>query len=163
MASNIILVLDKIEGETKDSDYASENGIDLGSFSWSGSRGATTGMGKGRSEGIARLSNISLSKSMDKSSVNLMKFMCEAGNLKGTLYFLKSAGDDTKFAYFKIEMTDVMIADYSISASAEGGTPMESFSLAFEEFKEIYTQQNDDQTEGTAIEFAWNVGSGKNA
>ena len=163
MASNIILVLDSIEGETKDSDYESENGIDIGSFSWSGSRGVTTGMGKGRSEGIARVSNINLSKSMDKSSVNLMKYMCEAGNLQGTLYFLKSSGDDSKFPYFKIALKDVIIADYSVSASAEGGTPMESFSLAFEEFTETYTLQNDDQTSGAEIEFAWNVGSGKNA
>lgn len=163
MSSNIILVFDNIKGETKEDLYASDNGIDISSFSWSSHRGATMGAGKGRSEGTAHVGEISLSKTMCKASTPIHKYMCEAGNLQADLYILKSAGDDTKFPYYHLKLKDVLITNYAVSASDGGGIPMESLTLAFEEFTETYTMQNDDQTAGEEIEFAWNVGSGKNA
>lgn len=163
MSSNIILVFDNIKGETKEDMYASDNGIDIMSFAWSSSRGATMGAGKGRSEGTAQISEISLMKTMDKASTPIHKYMCEGGNLQANIYMLKSAGDDTKFAYYHLELKDVLITTYSVSAADGGGIPTETFSLAFEQFTETYTMQNDDQTAGEAIEFAWDVGAGKNA
>ena len=129
MAGDMFLMLDGIKGESADDKHKGE--IDILSFSWGlaqmGSGHAGTGSGTGKVD----VSDISIMKTLDKSSPTL-QLACTNGKhiTKGKITLRKSG--ENPLDYLTIDLESVFVSSYQIAHSV-GGTdvPSETFALNF--------------------------------
>ena len=141
MASDMFLKLDGVDGELKDKDH--KGWIDIFSFSLGLNNAGAGHYGGGSGAGKASISDISISKQVDKSSATLYKFCYQGKHIKkGTVTFRK-AGGDAPVEYLKYDMDEVFITNVQTSDSAGGGIANESISLNFSKIKMMYNMQAD--------------------
>jgi len=97
-----------------------------------------SGGGQDRETSNPSFSEISLSKSMDKASVDLMmQAICGKSLGKATLHWIQTGGADAKGQeYLEMVMHDAIISSYSTSSG--GDRPSESISINFNGFQMKY-------------------------
>jgi type VI secretion system secreted protein Hcp len=139
MAVDVYLKLDTIEGESVRKGF--EKQIDILSYSWGGTQvtgvAGTGGSGAGR----ANLSDLSVSKYLDKASPKMFKALIAGTHLAtGTLSSVKAGTDVTK-PFLTLTLGELFITSQQISASSE--TPVESVSFSYNTIKVEYFQQDD--------------------
>lgn len=140
MAVDMFLKLDGVTGESKDKSH--EGWIDIFSFSVSLTNQGAGHYGGGSGAGKAQISDISISKQVDKSSATLYKFLWQGKHIKtGNLVMRKAAGD-AALEYLKYDMEEVLITNVATSESAGGGIASESISLNFSKVKMTYDMQS---------------------
>jgi type VI secretion system secreted protein Hcp len=129
MASDYLLELDGIKGESKDRIH--RNAIELESWSFGASN-------PGASVDGANFSEIKFTKHIDKASPHLI-LRCATGKHipKAVLYGRKSSTDTTD--YFKVTMEDVLVSSYQVGADG-GDLATDSLSLNFAKIEFFYTQ-----------------------
>jgi type VI secretion system secreted protein Hcp len=149
------LKLNGVEGEAQDSEY--QNQIEVQSVSWGASNNSSFAHGTGSGIGKGHISDIVITKYTDKASTNLFK-NCTTGKVMtdGTLTLLKLQ-DETKIAYYKVDLTNIVVTSFQLSASGNGQLPMESVTLHFQKFKSTYKVQEDTGTAGGDSEFGWDI------
>ncbi len=138
-ASDYLLKLEGIKGESSDARYPGT--IEVSSFSWGVSNPASTTAGGGGT-GKASFQDFHFVCNNDKSSPLLM-LACAQGNHipSATLYVRKPSSDPTggeaPAEYMEITLTDILVSSFSSNAAppaTPGGPrplPTESFSLNF--------------------------------
>ena len=133
MATRIFLKVEtpNVAGESTDKGHAGEIEV----LSWSHSFNQPTSpirstAGSGTIE-RANHSDIVITKYTDVASTDLLKH-CWAGSHFGkmTLQQFRSAGVDDDVEYLTVELEDVVISNFSISAGG-GDVPMESIALSY--------------------------------
>jgi type VI secretion system secreted protein Hcp len=136
MASDYLLELDGIKGESKDDFHRGT--LQIESFSWGVSNSAT-GAGIGHKQ-------FEFTKKVDKSSPLLFQSCCTGKHIpKAVLYGRKSTAEPS--AYYTVTLTDVLISSYL--GDAEGGDiPSDSFSLNYAKIKFDYTYRSSLVTSG---------------
>ena len=139
MAFDCFMKIKDIEGESTDDKH--KNWIEIGSYSF----GATQAVGCLASTGGARsgervdLQNLSITKSLDKSSPKLFAACCKGTHIgEITLELCRNTGDKTTYMEYKLE--DVLITSYCPSGSSGGDVPYESLSLNPGKITLTYTQ-----------------------
>jgi type VI secretion system secreted protein Hcp len=151
--------IDGIPGESTDSDH--KDWIDLTSTSLSVHRpvpGAHAGVT--RAQGAADFDPISISKSVDKSSVKLMEAVAKGTSFKVVKIDLTTSyGGDKRVPYMKYELKDALVTSYSLSGGGEGA-PSEHFMINFSEIKGTYTQYGKDGKSKGNVEMTWKVEEG---
>jgi len=151
--------MDGIPGESTDADH--KDWIDLLSAGLSVHRpvaGAHAGVT--RAQGAADFDPISISKSVDKSSVKLMEAVAKGTSFKTVkIDFTTSYGGDKRVPYMKIELKDALVTSYSVSGGAEGA-PSEHFSINFSEIKTTYTQYDKQGKSKGNVDMTWKVEEG---
>lgn len=109
--------------------------IEIESFSWGLSQMGTAGHGGGGGTGKASVSDISVTKSTDKSSPQLFKSAVVSPTKAPLDKIIQYKGQE----YYKIELENVLVSSYQSSGggSSSSDRPMESISLNFSkiEFK----------------------------
>lgn len=127
MASDYLLELDGIKGESKD-DFKRGN-LQIESFSWGVSNAGASGAGVGHK-------GFHFTKKVDKASPMLFQKCCTGAHIpKAVLYGRKSTADPA--SYYTITLTDILISSYE--GGAEGGdVPTDSFSLNYSKIKFDY-------------------------
>jgi len=155
------LKLDGIEGESQDDAY--KNQIEVQSFGWGASNSSSFRHGTGSGVGVGDTHDIQISKYTDKSSLTLMN-KCTTGKTipSGQLTLLKMQGE-TKIAYFKIELTDVVITAWTMSGSGGGELPSENVTLHFVKHKTSYLPQGDTGDPTGNVDFSWDIQKNKAA
>jgi type VI secretion system secreted protein Hcp len=150
------LDLNGIKGESQDSDYSDK--IELQSVSWGGANNSSFAVGTGSGIGKGQIQDIQCSKFTDISSPELMKRVVTGLTIDGdsTLTLLKLSGD-TKIPYVTIKMTDTVVTNFHLGASADGQLPTESFSLHFKKVDFTYTTQSNDGTASGGKTFVWDL------
>ena len=142
----IYMKYDGINGEVSAEGH--KQCIELNSVSWGVGRGISTPTGSGgdRNTTAPSISEVTVSKPFDGSSVPLFQELLTPGSAKkATLDFVRT--DKDKLAVFlSIELDDVMVSGYNVSSHGEG-QPQETLSLNFT--KIIVTETGTDVT-GTA-------------
>ena len=100
---------------------------------------STSGVGKDRDTSNSSFSEVSLTKSMDVASVDLMmQAICGKSLGTATLHFIQTGGADVKGqVYLEIEMSEAIVSSYSMSSGGE--RPMESISINFNQYKMKYS------------------------
>jgi type VI secretion system secreted protein Hcp len=139
---DMILDLEGVDGESKDSVHKGK--IEVESMSWGLSNASTQHTGGGGGVSRAAFSDLHCTKYTDKASANLF-INCAKGkhHPKATLYIRKVGGGDKPEDYVKFTLTDVFITSFQTSHSS-GGTPvMESLSLSYSKFHFEYFVQDD--------------------
>lgn len=132
----IFLKFDSIKGSTTDQNFKDQ--IELSSFQWGAGVGVGSPRGGDRTTSEPSVSEITTTKTLDKSSEGLFKALLKGDPVgKGTISFV-AASKGESVAYATLEIEDVIISGYSMS-SGGGDLPSESLSLNFTKFDWSFT------------------------
>jgi type VI secretion system secreted protein Hcp len=157
MALRIFLELsDGIKGESQDKTYKDK--IQIENWTWHVSNPASFERGQGGSSGVVNVNDISLTKFVDLSSKDLIKYLCAGNHMAtGKLTVLKDTGADELLPYYVIDLKKVKVTSYSASAADSADKLMETFTLAFEQFLVTYTLQSETGGAGTSGSAGYNI------
>lgn len=140
MAGAIFLLLDGIKGEATDEAHKEE--INVLNYGWGMHNPTAVHSGAGTAAGKVSVSDLVVSKSMDKASPALTEHCCLGKVIpKGTLT-VQRAGED-KVQALVIELEHIFVTAIDGSDSADSGMlPMENVTLSFKKFVYKYTPQD---------------------
>lgn len=158
MAFDAFLKLDGVEGEATTKGY--EKQIPVLSFSW-GANNPSSPIGTGTGAGKVSISNFTVTKWTDKSSVKLFQNCCSGKHFPKAVLTLLKAGGDKAVDYLKYEFEALMVNDIQWSGASGGDdVPMESVGFAFSKVAVTYTEQKVDGTKGTPQVAGWDLKAG---
>jgi type VI secretion system secreted protein Hcp len=150
---DIFLKLDTIKGESKDDKHSGE--IDVESFTFGLTNGATWSTGGGGGAGKVAFHDNTVNKYADASTAMLMQACATGKHIKtGVLTVRKAGGKQEEF--YKISLTDILVSSVT-NTGANGGNPTEVVGLNFGEIKFDYKEQAADGTLGGVTKFGWNL------
>jgi type VI secretion system secreted protein Hcp len=158
MAFDAFLKIDGIGGESTDGQHS--DWIEVSSFSW-GVNQASNGVGAGASAGRAQVHDFSFTKSVGKSSPQLMQAAASGQHLNKAVLACRNAGT-TDPDYLTITFSNVLISGFVEGGHAESQdepTPSEQISFNFQKVKLAFTPQNADGQPGTPSTGEATVGS----
>lgn len=144
----IYLNIDGLKGEVTAKGH--ENWIECSNMHWGVGRGIATptGSSSNRETSAPSISEVTLTKIMDKSSADLFKEAC-AGQAKKVKIDLVQTAADNLAPFAKYELEQCLISGYSINSDGHG-RPTESISLNFTKVKMEYIEfDNDHKVAGT--------------
>ena len=154
MAVDMFLKIEGIDGEAQDADHGSE--IDVLAWSWGASQSGTTHVGGGSGSGKGNFQDISITKWVEKSTPNLLRYCSNGHHIPRARLTVRKAGE-VPLEYVIIDMKDLIIT--SISSGGSGGEDRltENITLNFAEFVYKYTPQNADGSGAGEIAFSWSI------
>ena len=141
MASDYLLEIDGIKGESIDNKHPGT--IELQSWSWGVSNAGSSNVGSGAGSGKANFQDFSFSHFIDKASTALMQH-CMSGNhiKKATVFGRKQGGkDEGQVDFLVITLEDLIVSSVATGGSEGSGIPSESVSLNYAKVKIEYAAQ----------------------
>ncbi|MDE1882347.1 MAG: type VI secretion system tube protein Hcp [Rhodospirillales bacterium] len=160
MAIYIKYTSPNIDGDVTTSGF--EKQIEINSFQWGVGRGigSPTGASGNREASTPSVSEITVSKSLDNASGNLMKeALSSGGKSKLVISFVRTDGTTGADAYLEITLTDTMISAYSMSSG--GDRPSESISFNFTKIEVKFTPMKEDGSKGSPFPVTYDLGQQK--
>ena len=154
MAVDMFLKLGPIMGESQDKSHKDE--IDVLAWSWGASQSGTTHMGSGSGAGKANFQDLSLTKYVDKSSTDLMKFLSKGTHIETASLVVRKAGDG-QMEYIVLDMADIIISSVSTGGSGGEDRLTENVTLNFGAFNYVYVPQTETGSPDTATEWKWDI------
>lgn len=154
MASDIILEIDGIEGESK----TKAGCIDVMSYSWGLANHGSASQGGGLGGGKSSFSDFNFLTNISKASPALAT-KCSTGVHipKATLYQRKAGGEKQGKEFLVITLEDLLVSSYQTSSSDGAGAPADSFSFNYAKIKVEYKVQAEDGSMKAGGEFAYDV------
>ena len=152
MASEVYLTVDGVEGEATAAGF--EGQIVLDSFQLGANNPTSIGAGGGAGSGKVTLSNFTVSKRTDASSVPLFLACCSGTHFANAEVTIRRAGGE-QIEFLKYTFDTLFVEDISWSGGTGDEGPMETLSLAYGSVEMTYTPQNADGTAGAAIVGGW--------
>jgi type VI secretion system secreted protein Hcp len=149
----------KIEGDVSAEGW--EKWIEAGSFQFGAGRGISMSVGSGREREATKpsLSEVTVTKSMDKSSPYLFLEACVGkATDKVVIDFVKTSADKLE-NYLKYTLYDALVSSYS--ASSGGEDPSESVSIAYNKFEMKYFPRKKDNTLDSPVPAGYDLEAGK--
>ena len=141
-ASDYLLELDGIKGESSDKKH--KDTIQIESFSWGVSQQGTHSSGGGGGAGKVSFSDITVTKVVDKSSPLLFKRAATGTHIKKAQLFVRKAGGEQQ-EYMKITLEDLLVSSFKTAPSkSSNSVPLESVSLNFTKIEFSYAPQKPD-------------------
>jgi len=118
---------------------------------------SSSGGGSDRETSNPSFSEVSLTKSMDKASVELMMQAAGGKSLgKCEIHFLQTGGTDVQGqVYLTIELGEALISSYS--ASSGGERPSESISINYTSYSTEYNVFKDGKSVETIAKQGWDL------
>jgi len=157
MAENMWIKMDGCKGEATDGDHKDE--IDIESYSWGMTHPIDPG-GTGQSAGESTASQLTVTKTVDKATPNLMKFCMNAKSFPEVLLTCRKRGEKP-IEYLKVTMKNAVVGSVQYSGSGDGTPAMENVSFAFTAVKVEYTPQKDDGSADGAVTMTWDFAANK--
>lgn len=154
MALDILLKIEGVKGESVIKGHEDE--IDVLAYSWGISQSGSMHIGGGGGAGKANVQDISLTKYIDKSSINLLRNCLNGAHLGEAVLTVRKAGKDP-VDYMVITMTPVLVTSVSTGGSGGEDRLTENITLNFAKVKTSYTPQKEDGTADAAIDLTWNI------
>ena len=137
-----------------------EKEIELNSFQFGVSNPVTSSSGGGGGAGKVSISDIAITKVMDKSSPLLFgKTVTGAHIPQVDIYFVKTSGSGGLQTYAHYILKQVTLSSYSVSSG--GDRPSESVSLNFAQIQFEFSSSNPDGTLGSPITSGWDIALNK--
>jgi type VI secretion system secreted protein Hcp len=156
MAIDMFLKLGDIKGESKDSVHKKE--IDIHTLHWGMTQSGSMHQGGGGGTGKVSINNLSLTKSLDKSSPNLMMACSSGKHYPEATLTLRKAGGGSPVEYMIITLKEVMVASYGTDAGTSDEIPKESIALNFGTVLVSYQPQTaEGGKDGGPIKYGWNI------
>jgi type VI secretion system secreted protein Hcp len=156
MAIDMFLKLGDIKGESMDSAHKEE--IDIHSLQWGMAQSGSMHQGGGGGAGKVTMQNLSLNKSLDKASPNLMMACSSGKHYPEATLTVRKAGGSAPVEYMIITLKEVMIASYQTDAGSGDETLREHIELNFGKVEVAYQPQKaDGAKDGGPVKFGWNI------
>ncbi len=154
MATDFILEIDGIKGESTDKEFKGH--IDIESFSWGISNSGNMAAGGGGGAGKASFSDVTFSKNVDLSSPKLAYHCASGAHIKKATLHVRKQGKDQK-EYYTILLEEMIVSSFQSGGSSGNPILHETFGLNFTKIKFVYKEQKPDGSLGTAPEFSYDV------
>lgn len=154
MASDYLLEIEGIKGESSDKKHPGT--IEIDSFSWGVSNAASMSSGSGGGAGKASFSDLSMMTNTCKASPLLMLACATGQHIKSAKLFVRKQGTE-QHDYYVITLTDLLVSSFQTSGGGGSQSPSESFSLNFTKIEFSYSPQKPDGSLDTAIKASWNL------
>ena len=150
MAINAYLKLDGIEGDCTAGGHEKEIEILSWNHGFSQPTSATRASAGGGTVEQANHQPMSVSKYIDSATSALLKSCWSGKTIKTatlTCHRASGAEDNKSVEYLKVDMSDVVVANYSLSGGG-GDLPAENIALDYATVQYTYILQKDDGTAG---------------
>jgi type VI secretion system secreted protein Hcp len=152
----IYLKLESIKGSVTVEAFKDQ--IEFQSFQWGAGLGVTAPRGGSRTSSEPSVSEIVLTKTLDKASEGLFKALLKGEPIgTGTISFTAASAGEA-VAYVQVELEKIIVSGYSLSTG--GDLPSESLSLNFTKFDWCYTDRDAEQ-EGSPSHLVYDLESNK--
>ena len=152
--AEMILKIDGIDGESVINGHEGE--IDVLAWSWGIAQSGSLHFGGGGGADSADVQDVSLTKYIDKASVDLMLACLKGDHLKEAILTMRKAGDQP-IDTLVITMSPVLVTSVNNGGSAGYDRLTENVTLNFAKVTVSYTPQKADGSADAAIEFTWNI------
>ncbi len=158
-ASDYLLELDGIPGESKDKAHPAV--IEIESFSFGASNsGSVASTGGGAGAGKVSFSDLSFTKVIDKTSPLLYLRTANGVRIPRATLFVRKPSSGPALEYYVVTLTDALVT--SVQTGGHGGSdvlPHESFSLSFGKIDFSYKPQKADGTLDTLnlVKSGWDL------
>lgn len=159
MATDFLLEIDGIKGESKDDKH--KDTIEVDSFSWGVSNAGSHAAGHGGGAGKASFQDIHFTCSVGKASANLAMSCASGKHIKKAVLFVRKQGE-TQQDYYVITLEDLLVSSYQ-SGDAAGGSsvPTDQFSLNYAKIKYEYKPQKADGSLDAPVTMTWDIKANK--
>ena len=159
MASDYLLEIDGIKGESQDSKH--KETIEISSFSWGVSNSGSFAAGGGGGSGKASFQDLHFTSHVNKSSPLIAKACATGQHIKKATLFVRKAGGDQQ-DYYVIKLEDLLVSSYQ-SGGSEGSNalPVDQFALNFAKIEFDYSPQKPDGSVDAPVIFKYNLKEGK--
>lgn len=149
MASDFLLEIDGIKGESQDAKH--KDTIEIESFSWGVSNSGTHAAGHGGGAGKASYQDLHCTANVNKASATLMLKCATGEHIKKAVLHVRKQGKGQQ-EFYTVTLEDLLVSSYQ-SGDSTGGNPVptDQFSLNFAKIKFEYKPQNKDGSLGSAI------------
>jgi len=155
MAIEYFLKFGNLKGESQATKHKEE--IELMSWSW-GANNPTTIVGSGMSTGKVSMSDITITKRVDKASPKLLELLVTGKHVTdATLTCQKQTGDKTPQDYLTIKLKEVYVSSYQTGGSSGDDLGSESVSLSYGTINYDYKEQKPDGTLTSAGNVEFNL------
>jgi type VI secretion system secreted protein Hcp len=155
MAIDMFLKLKDVPGESVDKEYT--NCIDILSWNWGMSQAGTTHMGSGGGAGKVSVSDLTIKKYVDKSSLQLTANSCSGKHIDSGSLYVRKAGGDKPLTYIQIDMTEIIISSVIIQGTQNDELILEEIGLNFSKFAYTYYIQKVDGTGTKVGPISWDI------
>jgi type VI secretion system secreted protein Hcp len=154
MAVDMFMKIGDVKGESKDDKHEEE--IDVLAWSWGMSQSGTTHLGTGGGAGKVSVQDISFTKYIDKSSMNLIIACCNGKHYPEAKLTVRKAGE-TPLEYLTITMKDVLVSAVSTGGSGGEDRLTENVTLNFGQFIAEYKPQKADGSGDAGVFAKWDI------
>ncbi len=152
--ADFFLKIDTIDGESTDSKHKGE--IDVINWSWGEDQSGTMAFGGGGGAGKVTMDKFRFVMRVCKASPKLMSACATGQHIKSAVLTCRKAGGEQQ-EYFKVKMSDVLVASYRISGSDGDGVPLDEVALDFSKIELEYKAQKPDGSLDAAVTGGYNV------
>lgn len=152
MASDYLLVIDGIKGESEDKQF--KESIELQNFSWSVRNHGSFQYGGGGGAGKASFADLECSARASKASPNLMQKCASGDHIEKAVLHVRKQGDGQK-EYYTVTLEDLLVASYACTPDDTGGS--DHFSLNYAKIKFEYKPQDSKGSLGAAVTGTWDL------
>lgn len=156
MASDIILDIDGVTGESADDKHSGK--IDVLAFSWGISNPGSFHQGGGGGVAKADFADLTITKHIDAATPTLMLYCSNGKHFDSAKLIVRKAGGD-KIEFLVFTLSKVMVSGYSTGGS-DGTNLTENIKLNFSKVHVDYTQQSADGSAGTKYPYTWDIAKG---
>ncbi len=155
MASDFILEIDGIKGESTDKKL--EGHIDIDSFSWGVSNAGSHAVGAGGGAAKASFQDIHFTAQVSKASPNIALSCANGKHIKKAVLHVRKQGEQQQ-EYYTITLEDLLVSSYQSGDAAGGNSiPTDQFSLNFAKVKYEYKPQKKDGTLDAPVTMTWDL------
>ena len=159
MASDFLLELAGIKGESSDSKH--KETIEIESFSWGVSNMGSHATGGGGGAGKCSFQDMHFTTTVNKASPTLMMSCAQGKHIDKAVLYVRKQGEKQQ-EFYTITLKDLLVSSYQSGDSASGGNlPTDQFALNFAEIKFEYKPQKEDGSLAGAVTGTWNLKTNK--
>ncbi|WP_375286778.1 Hcp family type VI secretion system effector [Sphingomonas sp.] len=144
MAVDLFCLIDGVKGESQKDGHKDE--IDVFSFTFGASQqGSFHFGGAGGGSGKAEITDLTITKMVDKSSPELFKACASGKHIPSVVIYSQKAGDgDKPLTYYKVKLEDVLVSSMQNQAATSGDAIMET--VTFNTAKMTFDYQAQDKS-----------------
>ncbi len=154
MASDYLLVLDGITGESKDKEHA--GAMEIMSWSLGGSNPASV-TGGGLGAGKVNYSSLNVMKNTEKADTKLLESMSVGTHINKVTLHCRKQGDGKQQKFVDYVFEECLVESYQASGSDGGGSPVVSVSIAYAKLKIEYFEQSKTGSTTSAGDFTYDI------
>jgi type VI secretion system secreted protein Hcp len=159
MASDYLLEIDGIKGESEDSKH--KGTIEIESFSWGNTNSGSAAVAGGAGAGKVNFQDIHFTTRVNKASPELMLACASGKHIKKAQLFVRKQGGDQQ-DFYVVTLEDFIISSYQTGGSeGSNALPVDQFSLNFSKVKFEYKAQKKDGGLEAPVTAGWDLKANK--